>query len=147
MSTVGRLAAIGRRRFGVCGGPTLAREVGAGGGCTARSCADRYTSRPAHHALQALYALLRLHLNFLRPVRKLLSKQRVGAKILKRYDAAQTPYQRLLATNVLTPAARAALEQQFLALNPAALAAAIQHRLERLWSLADRRPLGGAPRP
>jgi len=108
---------------------------------------DRYTSRAAHSALQALYDLLRLHLNFLRPVRKLLSKQRVGAKILKRYDAAQTPYQRLLATNVLTPAARAALEQQFLALNPATLAAAIQHRLERLWSLADRRPLGGAPRP
>jgi hypothetical protein len=108
---------------------------------------DRYASRAAHRALQDLYGLLWLHVNFLRPVRKLLSKQRVGAKIVKRYDAAQTPYQRLLATGVLTPAGRAALEQQFLALNPATLAAAIQQALERVWSLADHRPLPGVARP
>jgi transposase InsO family protein len=101
---------------------------------------DRYASRAAHRALQELYTLLRLQLNFFRPVRKLLSKQRVGAKIVKRYDAAQTPYQRLLATGVLSAAARAALEQQFLTLNPATLADAIQRSLERLWSLADHRP-------
>jgi hypothetical protein len=108
---------------------------------------DRYASRAAHRALQQLYTLLRLHFNFLRPVRKLLSKHRVGAKIVKRYDAAQTPYQRLLASAVLAPAARTALEQQFLALNPATLADAIQQALDHLWSLADRRPLASAARP
>ena len=104
---------------------------------------DRYASRAAHRALQALYVLLRPYLNFFRPVRKLLSKQRVGAKIVKRYDAAQTPYQRLLATGVLSPAERASLELQFLALNPATLADAIQRALERLWSLADHRTRSG----
>lgn len=109
---------------------------------------DRYTSRPAYQTLQQLYALLRLQLNFFRPVRKLLSKRRVGAKILKRYDAAQTPYQRLLAAGGLTSQTRAALEQQFLALNPAALAEQIQRTLERLWSLAavPPRPPAAAPR-
>lgn len=108
---------------------------------------DRYACRAALRALERLYALLRLYLNFFRPVRKLLSKRRVGAQIVKRYDAARTPYQRLLATGVLTPEARAALEQQFLALNPATLAAEIQSALEHLWSLADTRPRpAAAPR-
>jgi hypothetical protein len=97
----------------------------------------------AYETLQQLYPRLRQQLNFFRPVRKLLSKHRVGAKVVKRYDdAAQTLYQRLLATGTLTAAACARLEQEFLALNPAALAAEIQRRLERLWTLADhaRRP-------
>lgn len=101
---------------------------------------DRLASRAAFRALEPLYGLLRRYLNFLRPVRKLVSKRRVGAKIVKRYDAAQTPYQRLLATGALTSEARAALEREFLALNPASLAAEIQRALERLWSLADTRP-------
>jgi hypothetical protein len=99
--------------------------------------------------LQQLYALLHLQLNFFRPVRKLLSKRRVGAKVLKRYDAAQTPYQRLLAAGVLAPEARAALERQFLTLNPATLADQIQRTLERLWTLAalPGRPPASPARP
>jgi len=74
--------------------------------------------------------------DFFRPVRKLVSKQRVASKVIKRYDAAQTPYQRLLATGVLSPEARGRLEQQFLAVNPATLAQQIQGTVERLWTLA-----------
>ncbi|MFQ5691410.1 MAG: transposase family protein [Gemmatimonadota bacterium] len=98
---------------------------------------DRYTSRPAYLLLQRLYELLRLQLNFFRPVRKLLSKQRRGAKVSKRYDAARTPYHRLLATGELPDAQRHTLEQQFLALNPAALAPQIDHTLDALWKLRD----------
>lgn len=98
---------------------------------------DRYASRAAYFTLQRLYALLRLQLNFFRPVRKLLSKHRVGAKILKRYDPAQTPYQRLLAADVLTTPQRQALQRQFLALNPAALARQITQTLETLWTLSE----------
>jgi hypothetical protein len=58
---------------------------------------DRYSSRAALTVLQRLYGLLRLQLNFFRPVRKLLSKARVGSKIVKRYDAPATPYQRAVA--------------------------------------------------
>lgn len=97
----------------------------------------RYSSRAALALLQRLYALLRLQLNFFRPLRKLVSKRRVGSKVRKRYDAAQTPYQRVLASHVLSVAQRQDLERQFRAINPATLARQIVHTLEALWPLAD----------
>jgi hypothetical protein len=100
---------------------------------------DRYSSRAAQAVLQRLYGLLRLHHNFFRPVRKLRSKRRVGSKVLKRYDAALTPYQRVLAAGVLTPEQQHALTQQFHALDPIALARDIQQTLDVLWKLADTR--------
>ncbi len=97
--------------------------------------------------LQRLYGLLRLQHNFFRPVRKLLSKRRVGSKVVKRYDTAQTPYQRVLATDVLTPVQRDTLTQQCQALDPIALARDIDRTLDVLWKLADdicrRDPLPG----
>ena len=99
---------------------------------------DRFASRPALAALQQLYRLLRLQLNFFRPVRKLASKQRHGGRVRKRYDAAQTPFQRVLAADVLTTPRRRALEAQFAALDPIALARDIQRTLATLWRLAER---------
>jgi transposase InsO family protein len=52
---------------------------------------DRYSARAAWTVLQRLYGLLRLQHNFFRPVRKLLSKRRVGSTVRKRYDAAHAP--------------------------------------------------------
>lgn len=98
---------------------------------------DRYSSRAAYLVLQRLYGLLRLQLNFLRPVRKLVSKHRIGAKVLKRYDRAQTPYQRLLASGVLTEAQRDALEREFRAINPVPLAHQIDQTLDALWKLKE----------
>ena len=100
---------------------------------------DRYSSRAAQAVLQRLYGLLRLQHNFFRPVRKLLSKRRVGSKVVKRYDAARTPYQRVLAAGVLAPEQRQALAQQVHALDPIALARDIQQTLDVLWKLADTR--------
>lgn len=104
---------------------------------------DRYSSRAAYTLLQRLYGLLRLRLNFFHPVRKLLSKERRGAKVLKRYDRPHTPYQRLLALGTLGDGQRQTLERQFLALNPATLARHIDQTLEALWKLGDsHRPRG-----
>lgn len=100
---------------------------------------DRYSSRAAFTVLQRLYRLLRLHLNFFRPVRKLLTKRRLGSKVVKRYDAPQTPYQRLLASGLLVPAQQQSLDQQLRLLDPIALAADIQRTLDILWKLADTR--------
>ena len=104
---------------------------------------DRYSSRAAQQALHRLYGLLRLQHNFFRPVRKLRSKQRRGSQIRKHYDAAQTPYQRLLTAGILTAEQRQILDQQFQALDPIALAQNIHDTLDVLWKLADTRP---APR-
>jgi hypothetical protein len=43
------------------------------------------------------YATLRLYSNYFQPTIKLQSKERMGSKVIKRYDRAQTPYQRVLA--------------------------------------------------
>lgn len=94
---------------------------------------DRYSSRAAYRLLQRLYGLLRLQLNFFRPLRKLVSKQRCGARVHKRYDAAQTPYQRLVASGVLSSTQQQALEAERLAINPAMLTAQIEHTLDALW--------------
>jgi hypothetical protein len=100
---------------------------------------DRYSSRAAQTVLQRLYGLLRLQHNFFRPVRKLLRKRRIGSHVRKHYDAALTPYQRVLAAGVLTAEQRRTLEQQFHALDPIALARDIQLTLDVLWKLADTR--------
>lgn len=70
-------------------------------------------------------------------MRKLVHKERLGAKLRKRYDAAQTPCQRVLAAGVLTPAQRQALARELAAINPADLARRINNALDKLWSLTD----------
>ena len=98
---------------------------------------DRLTSHRAHAVLQELYGRVQSHLNFFRPLRKVLSKQRHGARFTKRYDRPQTPYQRLLLSGVLSATARRALEARFLALNPATLSADVARALDTLSRLAE----------
>ena len=99
----------------------------------------RFASRAAHAVLLRLYQLVRLQHNFFRPVRKLVAKRRVGSRVIKRYDAAQTPYQRVLATGLLPAAQQERLAQQFQTLDPIALAREIEQTLDVLWALADTR--------
>jgi len=100
---------------------------------------DRFSSRAAFAILQRLYGLLRLQHNFFRPVRKLLSKHRVGARIVKHYDVPRTPYQRALATGLVSPAQRAVFDRQLQTLDPVALAREIHTTLDLLWKFADTR--------
>jgi hypothetical protein len=99
---------------------------------------DRYTTHAALAQLNALYRVLRLYWNFFQPLRKLTAKVRHGARVTKRYDRAQTPYQRLLAAGVLTTDQRHGLDTLYRSLNPLALRTQINETLRRLWQLADR---------
>ena len=81
----------------------------------------RYEGQKAWDALQRLYDGVRLYVNFFQPSMKLLSKERVGAKVKKHYDDAKTPYQRVLADAHVAPEVKARLEQEYLTLNPLAL--------------------------
>lgn len=105
---------------------------------------DRFTTKPAYAALQAVYRLLRLHVNFFQPVQKLVTRVRVGPRVRRVYDRAQTPYQRLCATGVLKPEARGALDQLYHSLNPLQLRRQVDAALARLWALATPAS-GGAP--
>jgi hypothetical protein len=109
---------------------------------------DRYSSRAAYAQLQRVYEPLRLYVNFFQPVQRLIAKERVGARVRKRYDRARTPYQRLRATGALDEAKRRELEALYRRLNPVRLRAQIDRALEALWRLAER-PGGAkaAPEP
>lgn len=99
---------------------------------------DRFNSQEAYRLLQQLYPLLRLQLNFSRPVRKLVGKERLGAKVINHYDEPRTPYQRLLASGALSEPSQARLESQYLATNPADLQRRIDHLLRLLWRLGQQ---------
>ena len=98
---------------------------------------DRYAKKAAYQQLHRLYGLLNLYVNFFQPIRKLVGKEGMGAKVRKCYDVAQTPYQRLLATGMLGEAERRDLDQEYRSLNPVKLRAEIDSELQALWSLAE----------
>jgi hypothetical protein len=58
--------------------------------------------------------------NFLHPNLKLLSKTRKGSKTLRNYDSPQTPYQRLIQAEHLSPEQKQRHQCQFQQLNPLA---------------------------
>ncbi len=99
---------------------------------------DRYASKAAYQCLERLYSNVRLYVNFFQPTMKLLSKTRQGAKVHKIYEAAQTPYQRLLRSGIITEAERSELAAIYHGLNPVRLLQQINGNLEQLWQLAQR---------
>jgi len=99
---------------------------------------DRFSSKAAFKALDDVYTLLRLYVNFFQPVLKLVGKSRHGARVHKVYDKAQTPYQRLLKSGVLTEDKRRELANIYGALNPVTLLKQIRQSVEHLWTLAER---------
>jgi hypothetical protein len=56
----------------------------------------RYSGDKGTAALQTVYNAYDMLLNLYYPCMKLVSKERVGSKYKKRYDAAKPPYQRLI---------------------------------------------------
>jgi hypothetical protein len=97
---------------------------------------DRYEGAAAYVALGALYERLRLYVNFFQPSMKLLSKKRVGAKIQKKYDRAQTPYQRILKAKSVTDEDKLSVRSIFEKLDPVGLFEQIEQLQEAFWMLA-----------
>ena len=99
---------------------------------------DRLASKQALALLEELYPLLCLHLNFLRPLRKVVAKERVGARVVKRYDEPRTPFQRLLASGVLSDEDRVRLAAKLRSTNPLELRRRIDRLLQQLWNLGTQ---------
>jgi hypothetical protein len=78
----------------------------------------RYESKAQLIIIKQILVLAELYINFFQPVLKLKSKQRIGSKVKKQYDEAKTPYQRLLASGILTQEQKDALQRQYERLNP-----------------------------
>ena len=97
----------------------------------------RLATRAAHRQLAEVYRLVRLQANFFQPVRQLLEKHHQGAILQRRYDRAMTPFQRVLAAQVLSPSKQQELTTLYTSLNPLQLQRQLQVELERLWDLAS----------
>lgn len=107
----------------------------------------RYDTEAQLALLNELYATLRLYTNFFQPTMKLKSKERVGSKVTKRYDAAQTPYQRVLAAAQVSDAEKERLRAKYKTLNPAALKRKLMRLQERLMkSTASQKAVRVRPR-
>jgi len=61
---------------------------------------------------------LRLYINFFQPSEKCVQKTRVGSRIVKIYDTAQTPYQRLIAHPQTSASTKETVNQLFETLDP-----------------------------
>lgn len=105
---------------------------------------DRFNTRLAFDALNEVYAVLRLFINFFQPVLKLRSKTRHGAKVHKVYDVARTPYRRLLNSGILTQENTQRLANIYNALNPVTLRKQLIEAVEYLWTFAGH-PSGAVP--
>lgn len=75
----------------------------------------------------------RLFHNFFCPSVKLLSKERIGSKTLKRHDAPKTPYQRVKESPHIPAATKRALSKQLKQLNPFFLRRAMEQKLEKVF--------------
>ena len=89
--------------------------------------------------LNDLYADLRLYKNFFQPVMKLVSKERIGGRVKRKYDQPKTPYRRLLESDQLTDKAGKELRELHDSLNPVQLKRSIDARLDQLYQAYQRK--------
>jgi len=97
---------------------------------------ERFEGVEPCRLLSQLYGQLRLYINFFQPSMKLLTKERIGSRVKKSYDRAQTPYQRLQAAESVPIAVKEKLKAQFLTLDPVQLLYDIRLLQDALWSYA-----------
>ena len=101
---------------------------------------QRYDSPVAGEAINDLYRHeLRLWLNLYLPSVKLVKKVRVGSKVRRVYDAAQTPLERVLASGQFEKDQATELKKLHLSLDPFQLGKVIDQKLERIYDRVNRR--------
>lgn len=99
----------------------------------------RFDGEDTARVMSRLYAAARLYINFFQPSFKLKEKRREGAKVIKRYHAPSTPYERALAHPKVPTAVKQRLREQYRTLDPVALLAEIRAVQEELGNRVDRR--------
>lgn len=100
---------------------------------------DRYEGSAACEKLGELYGMLRLYQNYFQPSMKLSSKKRAGAKVIKKYEPAQTPYQRLLKSEAVSEEHKEKLRQEYEQLDPLRLYQEIERKQQAFWALTVAR--------
>jgi hypothetical protein len=86
--------------------------------------------------LGQIYAQLRLLVNHFYPSMKLVQKQRIGSRVIKRYDSPKSPYRRLLDCSSLEEPVKQRLRQEHRKLRPLQLKKDIAQLQDQLYRLA-----------
>lgn len=97
---------------------------------------DRYEGIECWRLLANLYNILRLYINFFQPSVKLISKERKGSRVTKRYDKAQTPYQRLVSSSHISDKIKDELKRQYALLDPVELLKSLEKHQDAVWKSA-----------
>jgi len=71
---------------------------------------------------------------------KLLSKERIGSKTLKRHDPPKTPYQRITESSHIPPNLKLHLSKQLEKLNPFVLREAMEKKLKTILNFCPSSP-------
>ena len=82
---------------------------------------------------------LRLYKNFFQPVMKLVSKERIGGRVKRKYATPKTPYQRLMDSGQISEEAKRQLNTAYLNLNPAQLKRSLDTKLEKLYQTYEEK--------
>lgn len=78
-------------------------------------------------------------LNYFTPSLKLSEKIRIGGRIKKKHGKAETPYQRLMASNTLTLPQREKLKREYESLNPFKIRKLLDEKLKEFYRIIDTR--------
>ncbi len=98
---------------------------------------QRFDTEKIYTLMVTLYrGPLRLYINFFQPSVKGISKKRIGSKIKKLYDIAQTPYERVLAHPKISPESKEVLRRLFETLDPFTLRKEIDVLIREIQKLA-----------
>ncbi|MBI5840572.1 MAG: hypothetical protein HZB19_10770 [Chloroflexi bacterium] len=96
---------------------------------------DRLETEEEHQLLERIYQDLRVYINFFQPVLKLIGKERIGNKVIRKYDTARTPFQRVMERKDVPLERKAHLLNLYLGLNPAELRRRLDKQVAKLWRL------------
>ena len=96
---------------------------------------DPFETQAELSILSTIYEDLRLYVNFFQPVLKLIGKDQIDGKTIKRYDLAATPFRRVLASNEVSLQVKARLTGLYFQLNPVTLRNRIDQNVAKLWKL------------
>jgi hypothetical protein len=77
----------------------------------------------------------RLFHNFFLPSVKLIEKERIGSKTLKRHDPPKTPYQRIIQSKDIPDSVKKTLSKKLEKLNPFQLRIDMENKLKKIFSL------------
>jgi hypothetical protein len=101
---------------------------------------QRFETQEQQAMLNELYDCLRIYTNYFQPTMKLKEKYRDGSKVTKKYEGAQTPYQRLQGMKEIPARKRRELKNEYEQHNPAELKRKISKIQQQLLKSAQAAP-------